>query len=331
MPMTSFRYTAEQSLAIATAREASPLRGSMILPGLPAGALFEVRWGLAATSAKVPEPPATGMIQVNKTTDNTRVVKCEIVGPASPAVVAAPSPTPTPPKAKARKGSSSSVGSAMLGSEGGGGAGAAETTSVGSGSGSRSSPGSPRFAPPEDLCTFSPLDVYPASEWDTKLPLLVLAMQDQWKAERVKWEKKEADLLMKMARVEAIATQRGKELSTLAAISKAKASSPTYVAPPERTSFSAGRQVLNLDVQEGRPESEVDASVGARDNVQPASPTQATINNRVSWSGIGTLPEESVVTATAAAAMLGAASSGGDAPESNPADRPRKYTATEWV
>ena len=155
-------------------------------------------------------------------------------------------------------------------------------------------------------------------------PLLVLAMQDQWKAERVKWQKREADLLMKMAKMEAISTQRGKELDTLAAISKAKATTPTYVEAAERTSISGGRPVLNLDMQAGRPESEVDAGAGGGDggagggagyltlsggggadaasNAMPTSPTQATLNNRVSWSGIGILPEDSAITATVSAA-----------------------------
>jgi len=174
-------------------------------------------------------------------------------------------------------------------------------------------------------------------------------MQDQWKAERVKWRKREADL-------EAISEQCRKELDTLKAIVKAKAVSPTYVSPVERTSMSGGRPVFNLDMQAGRPESNVDVDGGGSaamvpdggtggtggtggggggGGAMPASPTHATLNNRVSWSGIGVLPEGAAVTATAAAATLGADSPSGDGlppmPGSTPPDRPRKYTATEWV
>eukprot|EP00729_Bicosta_minor_P005625 gene5625-13628_t len=275
-----------QSLAIATARKVSPLRGSTMLPGPPPGAKFEIRWGSAATSAKLPQPPPTGMIQVNKVNNNTRVVKCELVGPASPSAVAAPSPsrTESPPKSKSQLSSSSSLGSAASSPGRDGGTAVAASASSANGSKRSSSSSSPAL-PLEDLCTFNALDIYPATEWDTQLPLLVLAMQDQWKAERVKWRKREADL-------EAISEQCRKELDTLKAIVKAKAVSPTYVSPVERTSM-------------------------------------------VSWSGIGVLPEGAAVTATAAAATLGADSPSGDGlppmPGSTPPDRPRKYTATEWV
>lgn len=45
--------------------------GFVRLPDIP----YEVRWGQNATSAKMPVAPSTGMIQVNTTNGNTRVVR----------------------------------------------------------------------------------------------------------------------------------------------------------------------------------------------------------------------------------------------------------------
>jgi len=54
-------YDAAANLAIAKAMTASPNGGSVLLPNAPS---FEVRWGTAATSTKMPKMPTTGLIQV---------------------------------------------------------------------------------------------------------------------------------------------------------------------------------------------------------------------------------------------------------------------------
>lgn len=54
----------------------TPAQGAMVVPGLPPGAQFEVRWGAAATSSKMHQPPQSKIIQVNVANDNTRIVKC---------------------------------------------------------------------------------------------------------------------------------------------------------------------------------------------------------------------------------------------------------------
>lgn len=68
----------------------------------PAHREFEIRFGAAAVSAKMPTPPATGIIQVNVRSENTRVVRRNGPSPASqptvPLSVAPPVAGPRSPK-----------------------------------------------------------------------------------------------------------------------------------------------------------------------------------------------------------------------------------------
>ena len=56
-------------------------KDTFILPYIPENPdglrAFEMRFGAAAVSSKMPTPPATGIIQVNLVTNNTRIVKRE--------------------------------------------------------------------------------------------------------------------------------------------------------------------------------------------------------------------------------------------------------------
>lgn len=55
-------YSAATNKAIATAMTASPSGGSVFVSDASS---FEVRWGTAATSTKMPKMPTTGLIQVS--------------------------------------------------------------------------------------------------------------------------------------------------------------------------------------------------------------------------------------------------------------------------
>jgi hypothetical protein len=393
-------YTAEESAAIAAARTASPLQGRYQLSEFhDQGTRIEIRWGLSATSAKLSQPPVSGMIQVDKSNDDaTQVVKCEFVGPSGAAINASSTPasTPFPP-------TTTTAATAPLTTP----TNAARVGALARRTPTATNPPAPPLrtssVPPStggpaslgslDLCTVAALDLYPPADWDAQMPHLLLAMQDQWKAERVKWEKREADLLMQVATVQAVAAQNTTDLNTLRAVNEAKSKIPIFTAAVERTSISEGRKVLNLDMPEGRPDSVVDnpkrladslspsgnrwsvqeeadwaalneitsmvhatttaatasatstTTVGVALPEEPSSPSQATLNQRISWSSFGE-------------GMLAAAGGGGAAesptvapipsagsddddddlppmPDANPpqvpADMPKKYTATEWV
>jgi len=72
------RYGASECEVIARAMERAPRGGAVLLrPGLS----FEVRWGAAATSARMPAVPPSNMIQVNTATGNTRLVRRELAAP----------------------------------------------------------------------------------------------------------------------------------------------------------------------------------------------------------------------------------------------------------
>ena len=209
-------------------------------------------------------------------------------------------------------------------------------------------------------------------------------MQDQWQTERVQWEKREADLLLQVATVHAVAAQKTKDLETLKAVNAAKSRIPVFTVPTERTSISGGRAVLNLDVQDGRPDSVVDApkktemvamslspsgqrwSVeeeedwhalneitsavhtgaasaskkgAAQSSEPPLSPSEASLNQRISWSNFGDgMVAAASVGGAAQVAPISSVGSGGEdeddlppMPDANPPSRPKKYTATEWV
>lgn len=64
------KYTPEQSKLIDQMMSIVP-SGSVLLPDTP----FEIRWGELATSHMLTEKPSTGIIQVNRNTGFTRVVK----------------------------------------------------------------------------------------------------------------------------------------------------------------------------------------------------------------------------------------------------------------
>jgi len=67
-------YSREQNHTIAAAvgdRSPWQFNGTVPLPGTP----FEVRFGSAAVSRKMQRPPATGILQVNTKTENSRVVR----------------------------------------------------------------------------------------------------------------------------------------------------------------------------------------------------------------------------------------------------------------
>lgn len=86
-----------QTAAILEAAVQSNPNAVVRLPGIP----FEVRFGSAARSARVPRPPPTGALQVNVNGENSRVVRRRAAGPAPPAYQAPPPPTyqapPHPP------------------------------------------------------------------------------------------------------------------------------------------------------------------------------------------------------------------------------------------
>ena len=65
------RYDDAASERISRAFAAAPAGGVVALEGLP----FEVRWGSAATSRRLARRPYSGVIQVNVTTENTRLVR----------------------------------------------------------------------------------------------------------------------------------------------------------------------------------------------------------------------------------------------------------------
>jgi hypothetical protein len=64
-------YDAAANDRIARAFAAAPAGGAVALEGAP----FEVRWGGAARSGKLARRPYSGVIQVNVTTENTRLVR----------------------------------------------------------------------------------------------------------------------------------------------------------------------------------------------------------------------------------------------------------------
>ena len=64
-------YDAAANDRIARAFAAAPAGGAVALEGVP----FEVRWGDAARSGKLARRPYSGVIQVNVTTENTRLVR----------------------------------------------------------------------------------------------------------------------------------------------------------------------------------------------------------------------------------------------------------------
>ena len=67
------RYSDYECHAISQAMAQRPGGGQLKLSTGP----FEIRWGELATSAKMPTPPATRIIQVNTATQNTRIVRGE--------------------------------------------------------------------------------------------------------------------------------------------------------------------------------------------------------------------------------------------------------------
>ena len=56
------------------AMAAQPAGGELPLTPLP----FVVKWGSAATCARMATPPTTGMLQVNARTGNARVVRRDV-------------------------------------------------------------------------------------------------------------------------------------------------------------------------------------------------------------------------------------------------------------
>ena len=109
-PEGSWRdYTSEHSAVIAAAMQGKPEDGKVQLPGVP----FEIRWGNAAVSLRMPTKPSTRMIQVNTATGATRVARCNghqwpTAGPAGRkristggiAALVARSAAPVPPRRK---------------------------------------------------------------------------------------------------------------------------------------------------------------------------------------------------------------------------------------
>ncbi|KAH8063132.1 flavodoxin [Aureococcus anophagefferens] len=63
-------YDAGTAAMLEQSRLANP-NAVVRLPNLP----FEIRFGSAARSAKMPSPPETGIVQVNVNNENTRVVR----------------------------------------------------------------------------------------------------------------------------------------------------------------------------------------------------------------------------------------------------------------
>jgi len=100
-------YNHKLASIIERAMALNPASGFVHLPDIP----FEVRWGANATSQKMPHAPPTGMIQVNRNSGNTRIVRSSAgpvpVGtvsgtvPTAPMAVAMPAPSVAMPVAAA--------------------------------------------------------------------------------------------------------------------------------------------------------------------------------------------------------------------------------------
>jgi hypothetical protein len=92
------QFSGVDNAAISRSRAAQPNGGAVRISDVhvPNGTIlgFEVRWGSRATSQKMPNPPSSGMIQVNVGNQNTRVVE---VVPGTAALMHAPSPMHAPP------------------------------------------------------------------------------------------------------------------------------------------------------------------------------------------------------------------------------------------
>ena len=86
-------FSPEDNVAIAAAQARGD--AALALPPKPYGS-FEIRFGAAATSAKVDRPPASGIIQVNLANQNTRTVECQQHAQPAQASWASPAPAPVP-------------------------------------------------------------------------------------------------------------------------------------------------------------------------------------------------------------------------------------------
>lgn len=75
-------YDSSFASEIAAAIDRTPVGGYVWCP-FAGGNTFQLRWGTAATSDRMPTAPATGMVQVNVRTENTRIAQRH--GPTDPA------------------------------------------------------------------------------------------------------------------------------------------------------------------------------------------------------------------------------------------------------
>jgi hypothetical protein len=248
--------------------------GSMALPGLDTGVGFEIRWGEAATSGKMPVVPMSRMIQVNTGNGNTRVVRKN----------ARVSPATSPLK-----------GVLTTGGGGGGGGG------CGVGGGGGGGGGGPSLSPAvfstrrpldvsSDLCVASTAADGP---FGGQLGELVAAMQAQWQQERKQWQARERQLLVSLDRSNAQVQQAAEAMQQQQREARAHGSSGSVAVmggsgsgggsggggegAHDRTSAAAvGRFVLDLNG--GRPisgESVVDASPMIERRRQSAAPVDS--------------------------------------------------------
>jgi flagellar biosynthesis GTPase FlhF len=105
---TPFSDADNHAIASAITRGDSTIRTNDIV--LPNGSIlqFEVRFGAAAVSMRMPKPPASGMIQVNLANENTRVVR-QIGGQPAKSAVTSVVPIDTAPSIRAPLGTAPSM------------------------------------------------------------------------------------------------------------------------------------------------------------------------------------------------------------------------------